>query len=199
MRASGNISATSAGRDLLHVDAAVAVERRHPPVLLEPILVGGELDEADRLEPGGQTGLGLEAGVQVTRVLAHLGRGLRRRSERHHQPGRVPRGARRELVALDEHDVAPAQVRQVVRDRATDDTTADHDDPGPRGQFGHCGIIPCHGKSTPNPVLSASDAAHGPNLKQTGRGVRSETWTRRRSGGCTRPCRRSSWRPATRW
>ena len=139
------------GRDLLHVDAAVAVERRDPPVLLEPIRVGGELDEADRLEPGRLPGLGLEPRVQVARVLAHLGRGLRRRAERHHQPGRVPRRAGRELVALEEHDVAPAHVRQVVRDRAADDAATDHDDPGPCRQFGHRGIIPCHGKPTPPP------------------------------------------------
>ena len=53
------------------------------------------------LKPGRQPGLGLEPRVEVARVLAHLGRGLRRRAERDHQPGRVPRRARRELVALE--------------------------------------------------------------------------------------------------
>jgi hypothetical protein len=131
VRASGNISATSRGRDLLDVDAAVAVERRHPPVLLEPAGVGGELDEPDRLEPGGEAGLGLEARVQVAGVRPQLGRGLRRRTERDHQPRRVPRGARGELVALDQHRVGPPEMTEVVRDRRADHPTADDDDPSP--------------------------------------------------------------------
>ncbi len=49
-----------AGADLVDVDAAVAVERRDAAVLLQAIGVGGDLDEADRLEAGGLAGLGLE-------------------------------------------------------------------------------------------------------------------------------------------
>ena len=40
------------GRDLVHVDAAVAVERRDAAVLLQAIRLGRDLDEAHRLEPG---------------------------------------------------------------------------------------------------------------------------------------------------
>ena len=65
-----------ARRDLVHVHAAVAVERRDPPVLFEPVLVGRDLDEADRREAGGLAGLRLQARVQGARVFAHLGRGF---------------------------------------------------------------------------------------------------------------------------
>ena len=49
-----------ARRDLVDVDAAVAVERRDAAVLLEAIGIGRDLDEADRLEAGRLPGLGLE-------------------------------------------------------------------------------------------------------------------------------------------
>ena len=98
--------------------------------------VGGDLDEADRLEPGRQAGLGLEPRVQVAGVLAHLGRRLRRRAEGDHQPGRVPRRARGEPVALEQHDVLPAQVGEVVGDRGADDAAADDHDPRSGGQVG---------------------------------------------------------------
>ena len=130
----------------MHVDAAVAVERRDAAVLLEPVGLGRHLDEADRPEPGRQAGLGLEPRVEIARVLAHLGRRLRGRAERHHQPGGVPGGARGQPVALEQHDVPDAHVRQVVGDRGADDAAADDDDPGavgqdcrlPRGSPGAC-------------------------------------------------------------
>ena len=121
------------GRDLLHVDAAPPVERGHPPVLLQPVGVGRHLDEAHRLEAGRQPGLGLQAGVEVAGVLPHLGRGLGRRTEGDDQPGRVPGRARGELVALQQDDVRPPHVREVVGDRAADDATPDHDDLGALG------------------------------------------------------------------
>ena len=128
VRASGNSSLHLARRDLVHVDAAVAVERRDAAVLLEAIGVGGDLDEADRLEAGRLPGLGLEPRVEIARVLAHLGRRLGGRAEGDHEPGGVPGGAGGEAVALEEHDVLPAHVGQVVGDRAADDAAADDDD-----------------------------------------------------------------------
>ncbi len=116
------------GRDLLHVDAAGAVEGRHPAVLLQAILVGGHLDEAHRLEAGRLARLRLQPRVEVAGVLAHLGRGLGGRAEGDHQPGRVPGGARGQPVALEQHGVFPAQVGQVVGDRRSDDAASDDDD-----------------------------------------------------------------------
>ena len=86
------------------------------------------------LKPGRLPGLGLEPGVEVARVLAHLGRGLGGRAEGDHQPGRVPGGARGEPVALEQHHVLPAHVGQVVGDRAADDAAADDDDARALGQ-----------------------------------------------------------------
>ena len=62
--------------DLVHVHAAVPVEGRDAPIFLEPVGVGRDLDETDRLEPGRLAGLGFQPRVKVARVLAHLGRRL---------------------------------------------------------------------------------------------------------------------------
>jgi hypothetical protein len=45
----------------------------------------------------------------------------------------MPRGARRQPVAFEQHDVAPAHVGEVVGDRAADDPAADHDGAGALG------------------------------------------------------------------
>ena len=111
----------------MHLDAAVPVERRHPPVLLQAPRLDRQLDQAALLQAGGQAGLGFQPLVQVAGVLAQLGRGLRRRAERRHQAGRVPGRARGQPVALEQQDVLHAQLREVIRDRGADDPAADHD------------------------------------------------------------------------
>ena len=116
------------GRDLVHVDTAVAIERADPAVLLQPIRFGGQFDEPDAVETRRLTGLGLESGVEIAGVLAHLGRGLRQRTERHHQTGGVPRRARRQLVALQHDDVGATHRGEVIGDRATDHSSTDHHD-----------------------------------------------------------------------
>ncbi len=120
--------------DLLHLDAAVAIEGGDPAVLLEPVRLGGQLDEPDRSESGGETGLGLEAGVEVPGVAAHLGRGLGRRAEGHDETGGVPRGAGGEPVPFQDDDIGPAEMGEVVGDAAPDDAAADDDHPGPARQ-----------------------------------------------------------------
>ena len=118
-----------AGTDLVDVHTAMAVERRHPPVLLEAALVSGDLDQPDRAEAGGLPGLGLQPGVQVLGVHPQLGRGLGGRAERDHQAGGVPGRAGGEPVTLEQHRVGPAQFGQVVGDRRADDPATDHDHP----------------------------------------------------------------------
>ena len=73
-------------------------------------------------------GLVLEVGVEAHRVLHHLGQ-ADRRAELADQAGRVPGGAVREAVLLDQHDVAPAQLGEVVEDAAAADPAADHHRP----------------------------------------------------------------------
>ncbi len=118
-------------RDLADVDTAVPVEGGDPAVFLEAVGVRGELDEADGAEARRLAGLGLQPGVEVPRVHPQLGLGGRHGPERDHQSGGVPRGAGGELVALEEHDVAPAQAGEVVGDAGPDDAAADDDHPGP--------------------------------------------------------------------
>jgi hypothetical protein len=118
--------------DLVDVDADVALEGGDAPVLLEAIAVDGELDEAALPKAGGLTGLRLEARVQIARVLAHLGGGLRRGAEGANQPSRVPGRPGGELGALQDHDLHP-EVREVVGDGRADDASADDDGAGVLG------------------------------------------------------------------
>ena len=131
-------------RDFLHVDAAIAVERRHAPKFFEAVRVGGNLDEADRHESRCLSRLRLETPVEIARVLADLGRRLRSRAVRDHEPGRVPCCAGGQLVPLEQHDVFPAHRGQVISGGGADDAAADDDDAcvrGERGRIGH-GRIP---------------------------------------------------------
>ena len=122
--------------DLLDLEPEVALERRDSPVLVEPVGIGRRLDQPDGLEPGGHTGLRLEPGVEVAGVEPDAGAGLGGGAEAGHQPGRVPRRTAGEAVALEEHDVGPAFVREVVGDRAADHAATDDDDTGPVRQSG---------------------------------------------------------------
>ena len=123
-------------RDLVDLEPEVALERRDPAVLVQPVGVGRRLDQPDRLEPGGHPGLGLEPGVEVAGVQPDAGAGLGGRAEAGHQPGRVPRRTAGEPVALDDHDVGPAFVGEVVGNRAPDHAATDDDDTGPVRQRG---------------------------------------------------------------
>jgi hypothetical protein len=93
-------------------------------------VVGRRLDEAHLLEPGGLAGLGLEGAVQLARVLTHGHRRLAHGTEAGHQPGRVPRRARGQPVALEEQHVGPSELTEVVGDRGADDAAADDHDAG---------------------------------------------------------------------
>ena len=72
----------------------------------------------------------LEPGVEVTRVAAHPQRRLVGHAGRGDEPGGVPGRPRGQLVALEQQDVAPAQLGQVVGDAGADHAAADDDDLG---------------------------------------------------------------------
>ena len=139
-------------RDLLDLQPEVPLERGDPAVLLQAGLVGGRLDEADRLEAGGLAGLLLEPRVEVTGVQPDRGRGLRRRPEAGHQARGVPRGAGGEAVALEQDHVGPAGMGEVVGDGAADHAPADDDDAGTVGE-----LSPGRGGHRPN-LLGVGDA-----------------------------------------
>ena len=101
----------------LALDLLVALLRRREP-------------QAAELVPAGiLAGLAGQVGVEADRVLHHL-RQADGRAQLADEPGRVPRRAVREAVLLDEHDVLPPQLGEVVEDRAPADAAADHHRPG---------------------------------------------------------------------
>ena len=71
-------------------------------------------------------GLGLDLLVQVDRVLlqaSHVGVAV----QRVHPAGRVPRGAGRQLLALEQDDVGPTRLGEVVEHAGADDAASDDD------------------------------------------------------------------------
>ena len=103
---------------------------------LEALLVRGDRHRTALLEAGRLTGLGFEGGEQVRRVLRETGEVVGR-PQLADESGRVPGGARGELLALEKHDVGDPALGEVVGDAAADDSTAHDDDAGIAGQIGH--------------------------------------------------------------
>ena len=97
--------------------------------LLEPLRAGGQSERSDLMPRRIGPGLGGEAPVQVGPVHHHLGQ-RHRAPQLADEPRGVERGARRELGAVDQDDVRPAELGQVVGDARAADATADDDRPG---------------------------------------------------------------------
>ena len=91
-------------------------------------VVACQAQAAVHLPPGGLPGLGLQPLVQVDRVAEQLG-DVGAAAQLADEPGGVERGARRQLVPLDQHRVGPPQLGQVVGRGAADDASTD--DHGP--------------------------------------------------------------------
>ena len=92
--------------------------------LLHPLLRGGQ-PQAAALDPAGvELRLLADPPVEVDRVHHHL-RQRDRAAQLAHESRRVEARAGRELVAVDEDDVAPAELREVVGDRGPADAAAD--------------------------------------------------------------------------
>ena len=119
------------------VDAEPALEGALAAQRLEPLGRRGEVQVADRAEPCGVAGLGLEAGVEVAGVARHPQRRLVDHACAGDQPGRVPRGPSGEVVALDEDDVGDPQRAEVVGDAAADHTPTDDDHARPCRKVSH--------------------------------------------------------------
>jgi hypothetical protein len=117
-------------REIPGLDAHQAIEAGLALQVFEDLLVGGDLEQAHRVEAGGVPRLLLQPGVEIPGVLGDPHRGLGGEPRRHDQARCVPRGARRELVALEQDHVGPAALGQVVGHVAADDAAADDDHSG---------------------------------------------------------------------
>jgi hypothetical protein len=115
-------------RDHLHLEAGHSRHRGAALELLEAIRVGGDPQAAVLLEAGGLAGLGFQPAIEVGGVDRQLGQ-VKRRAQLSHQTGGMPGGAASELLAFQKDDVLPAQLGQVIGDRAADDAAADDDHP----------------------------------------------------------------------
>ena len=92
--------------------------------LLEPLRRRGQAERADLVPGRVDAGLGRESPVELDPVHHHPGQG-HARPELADEAGRVERRARRQLGALDEDDVRPAKLGEVVGDARPADTAAD--------------------------------------------------------------------------
>jgi hypothetical protein len=126
-------------------------------VLVHPCPAGGEAQVAGHVEADVLTGLRGQALVQVDRVLVQLPDRIAHVKERQ-QAGGVPGGARRELGALEQHDVGPALLRQVIERGHADDPAADHHHPGMRLHLGN--LRSDRGRARPLPDLRQSLDRH---------------------------------------
>jgi hypothetical protein len=97
-----------------------------PAEAIQPLRVAGDLHIAVRSKARILTGFLPQPFVEVAGVFGHVRVGLGREPT-DDQARRVPGGSRRQLCALQQHDVSPAQFGQMVGHAATYDTAADDD------------------------------------------------------------------------
>ena len=125
------------GRNFAHVDIEGAGERGLPVDLVLALFGQRHGDRADLAHAGGDAGLGLELDVEVGRIFREP-RHVLRAAQLADQAGGMPGRARGQLLALEQHDVGPAELGQMIGDRAAGDAAAD-DDRACLGRNGLCG------------------------------------------------------------
>ncbi len=118
-------------RDDFEVHAEIAAARLRHLQPVEPLLRAGEVEAAGDVHAAGDAGDRLDLLVEVDRVLLQLG-DVGVAVQRVHAAGGVPGRAGGELGALDQHEVVPAALGQVIGDAGADDAAADDDDLGMR-------------------------------------------------------------------
>ncbi len=106
-------------------------------------------DRPHAFEPRCDPGFRLKRAVEFLGVFRQP-RHVLRRAKLRDQPCRVPCGARGQLFAFQQHDIGPAQLGQMVRDRTADHATADDNGTGFGRQLYHlrppargCGCFHC--------------------------------------------------------
>ena len=135
------------GRDQVDVEAEPLGHRRGTFQLTPPIGRRREPKTADAVPARGLTRFGLEPCVELGRV-AHELREVAAAAQLPDETGGVPRGAVRELQALEEHHVVHPALGEVIRDAAADRAAADDDDPRVRRKIHGRTIVDCRQSST---------------------------------------------------
>ena len=110
--------------DDVHVHAEVPASCLGHAQPVEPLRCVGELEAAGQVDRAVLPRLRLDLLVQVDRVLleaGHVGVAI----QRVHATRRVPRRARRQLLALEQHDVGPTGLGEVEQHARADDATSD--------------------------------------------------------------------------
>ena len=114
------------GRDEIEVHPEVAAARDGHPQEVHPDLRVGQHQAARQVDGARLAADALDLLVQLDRVLLESG-DVGVAVERVHPAGGVPGGAGRQVTALQQHDVGPAGLRQVVQDAGADHATTDDD------------------------------------------------------------------------
>ena len=113
--------------DQLEVHPEVATAGDGHPQEVHPDLRVGQHQPARQMDRAVLAADPLDLLVQLDGVLLEL-RDVRVAIERVHPAGRVPRRAGRQLAPLEQHDVGPARLGQVVQHAGADDAPTDDDD-----------------------------------------------------------------------
>ncbi len=119
------------GRQHLDVDANGLGDALVGHELVEAVAGAGEADVRDLLEADRLAGLRFEGLVERDRVFVDLADRVAHVEERQ-KARRMPGRAGGELLALDEHDVAPALLGEMIERADADDPAADDDHPSLR-------------------------------------------------------------------
>ena len=112
--------------DLVHFDAEGARERRLPQQFLAPRVGQCDRDRADLPHAGGDAGLRLQLDVELGGILGQP-RHVLAAPELSDQPGRVPGRAAGQLPPLQQDDVRPPRLREMIGDGAARDAAPDDD------------------------------------------------------------------------
>ena len=120
------------GRDEFEVDAEAPGARHLALEQLEPLRRLRDVEAAALLPAGREPGFGFERRIELDAVAAHARR-VACRAKLPDQSGGVPGRAAGQLALLEQHDVAAAELGQVIRGARTGDAAADDDDLGMGG------------------------------------------------------------------
>ena len=188
------------GGDLLALDAHHPQEVRLATELVGPLIRAGGLEVADRPKAGGEPGLVLEHLVEVSRVLGHPGEGFCGHASGDNKACGMPCGPGGELVTLQQDNVVPAELGQVVRNAATDHPATDDHHSCPVGNrrcarsgVRHQALASCSESPNASRVRATSSAECAADRKNGSRASLTAKMPRRIIPMITSPYRSSSW------